>query len=118
MDSFLRNYPGTEAQSFEKDLLTGKILQALHPSTTVNIEGFERIDSDFNGYFDVAASNIPFGDFAVSDPKYATSKEIAYRQATRTIHNYFFLKALDQVREGSLVAFIASQGVIVTDVIR
>jgi hypothetical protein len=48
VDSFLRNYPGTEAQSFEKDLLTGKILQALHPSTTVNIEGFERIDSDFN----------------------------------------------------------------------
>ena len=113
IDSFLRNdrYPGSEVLSFEKDLITGKILQALHPSTTVNIEGFERIDPDFNGYFDVAASNIPFGDFAVSDPKYATSKEIAYRQATKTIHNYFFLKALDQVREGGLVAFIASQGV-------
>ena len=67
--------------------------------------------SDFDGYFDVAASNIPFGDFAVADPAYAVSKEIAYRQATKTIHNYFFLKALDQVREGGLVAFIASQGV-------
>ena len=70
IDSFLRNdrYPGSEVLSFEKDLITGKILQALHPSTTVNIEGFERIDPDFNGYFDVAASNVPFGDFAVTDP--------------------------------------------------
>ena len=59
VDSFLRTYPGSEVLSFEKDLLTGKILQALHPSTTVNIEGFERIDPDFNGYFDVAASNVP-----------------------------------------------------------
>ncbi len=111
VDSFLRNYPGSEVLSFEKDLLTGKILQALHPSTTVNIEGFERIDPDFNGYFDVAASNIPFGDFAVADPKYATSKEIGYRQATKSLHNYFFLKGLDQVREGGLIAFITSQGV-------
>ena len=111
VDSFLRTYPGTECLSFEKDLLTGKILQALHPSTTVNIEGFERIDSDFSGYFDVAASNVPFGDFAVADPTYAVSKEIAYRQAVKSIHNYFFLKTLDQVREGGLVAFIASQGV-------
>lgn len=111
VDSFLRNYPGSEVLSFEKDLLTGKILQALHPSTTVNIEGFEKIDPDFNGYFDVAASNVPFGDFAVADPVYATSKEIGYRQAAKSLHNYFFLKGLDQVREGGLVAFIASQGV-------
>ncbi len=111
VDSFLRNYPGSEVLSFEKDLLTGKILQALHPSTTVNIEGFERIDPDFNGYFDVAASNVPFGDFAVADPKYATSKEIGYRQAAKSLHNYFFLKGLDQVREGGLIAFITSQGV-------
>ncbi|MDE6523747.1 MAG: N-6 DNA methylase, partial [Muribaculaceae bacterium] len=113
IDSFLKNenYPGTEALAFEKDILTGKILKALHPSITTEITGFEKIDDDFNGYFDVACSNIPFGDFAVADPKYATSKEIAYRQATKAIHNYFFLKALDQVREGGLVAFIASQGV-------
>ena len=111
VDSFLRNYPGTEAMAFEKDLLTGKILDALHPSISTRIEGFERIELDFNGYFDVACSNIPFGDFAVPDPVYATSKEIAYRQSTRAIHNYFFLKALDSVREGGLVAFITSQGV-------
>ena len=111
VDSFLRNYPGTEAMAFEKDLLTGKILDALHPSTSTRIEGFEKIEPDFNGYFDVACSNIPFGDFAVPDPVYATSKEIAYRQSTKAIHNYFFLKALDSVREGGLVAFITSQGV-------
>ena len=113
IDSFLRNdrYPGAEVLAYEKDLLTGKILSALHPSILTRVEGFEKIERDFNGYFDVAASNIPFGDFAVADPAYAVSKEIAYRQATKAIHNYFFLKALDQVREGGLVAFIASQGV-------
>ena len=113
IDSFLRNdrYPGAEVLAYEKDLLTGKILSALHPSILTRIEGFEKIERDFDGYFDVAASNVPFGDFAVPDPAYAVSKEIAYRQATKTIHNYFFLKALDQVREGGLVAFIASQGV-------
>ena len=113
IDSFLRNdrYPGAEVLAYEKDLLTGKILSALHPSILTRIEGFEKIESDFNGYFDVAASNVPFGDFAVADPAYAVSKDIAYRQATKTIHNYFFLKALDQVRDGGLVAFIASQGV-------
>ena len=113
IDSFLRNdrYPGAEVLAYEKDLLTGKILSALHPSILTRIEGFEKIDSDFKGYFDVAASNVPFGDFAVADPAYAVSKEIAYRQATKSIHNYFFLKTLDQVREGGLVAFIASQGV-------
>ena len=113
IDSFLCNdrYPGAEVLAYEKDWLTGKILSALHPSILTRIEGFEKIERDFNGYFDVAASNVPFGDFAVADPAYAVSKEIAYRQATKTIHNYFFLKALDYVREGGLVAFIASQGV-------
>lgn len=113
IDSFLKNenYPGTEALAFEKDLLTGKILSALHPSISTEIKGFERIDPDFEGYFDVATSNIPFGDFAVADPRYATSKEIAYRQSTKAIHNYFFLKALDSVHEGGIVAFITSQGV-------
>ena len=113
IDSFLKNenYPGAETLAFEKDLLTGKILAALHPSISTEIKGFEKIDPDFEGYFDVAASNIPFGDFAVADPRYATSREIAYRQSTKAIHNYFFLKSLDSVHEGGIVAFIASQGV-------
>ena len=89
IDSFLRNdrYPGAEVLAYEKDLLTGKILSALHPSILTRIEGFEKIERDFDGYFDVAASNVPFGDFAVPDPAYAVSKDIAYRQATKTIHN-------------------------------
>ncbi len=113
IDSFLRNdrYPGAEVLAYEKDLLTGKILSALHPSILTRIEGFEKIERDFNGYFDVAASNVPFGDFAVADPAYAVSKEIGYRQAAKSLHNYFFLKGLDQVREGGFIAFITSQGV-------
>ena len=113
IDSFLRNdrYPGAEVLAYEKDLLTGKILSALHPSILTRIEGFEKIERDFNGYFDVAASNVPFGDFAVADPAYAVSKEIGYRQAAKSLHNYFFLKGLDQVREGGIIAFITSQGV-------
>ena len=112
IDSFLRNdiFPGAEVLAYEKDLLTGKILSSLHPSILTRIEGFEKIERDFTGYFDVAASNIPFGDFAVPDPVYATSKDIAKRQASKAIHNYFFLKSLDQVREGGIVAFITSQG--------
>ncbi len=73
------------------------------------IEGFAEIERDFNGYFDVAASNVPFGDLAVADPAYAVNKEIAYRQATKSIHNYFFLKTLDQVREG-FVSLISWSG--------
>ncbi len=113
IDSFLHNdrFPGAEVLAYEKDLLTGKILSALHPSILTRIEGFEKIERDFNGYFDVAASNVPFGDFAVADPAYAVSKEIGYRQASKSLHNYFFLKGLDQVREGGLIAFITSQGV-------
>ena len=113
IDSFLRNdrYPGAEVLAYEKDLLSGKILSALHPSILTRIEGFEKTERDFNGYFDVAASNVPFGDFAVADPAYAVSKEIGYRQASKSLHNYFFLKGLDQVREGGLIAFITSQGV-------
>ena len=113
IDSFLRDdrYPGAEVLAYEKDMLTGKILSALHPSILTRIEGFEKIESDFNGYFDVAASNVPFGDFAVADPVFATSKEIGYRQAAKSLHNYFFIKGLDQVREGGLIAFITSQGV-------
>lgn len=111
VDSFLNRYPGAETLAFEKDLLKGKILAALYSSISTEIKGFERIDSDFEGYSDVTASNIPFGDFAVAEPRYATSKEIAYRQSTKAIHNYFFLKSLDSVHEGGIVAFITSQGV-------
>ena len=109
--SFIGTNAGMEIMSYEKDLITGMLLKVMHPSETVRIEGFEKIEPDFKGYFDIAASNIPFGNFAVPDPGYATSKDVAYKQASKSIHNYFFLKALDSVREGGIVAFITSQGV-------
>lgn len=104
--------PGCETTQFEKDLLTGKILSHLNPTETVRIEGFENIEQRYNGYFDVAASNIPFGDVRVFDPAYSNAKDNAHRQASGTIHNYFFMKGVDCVREGGLVAFITSQGVL------
>ncbi|GHT60418.1 DNA methylase [Bacteroidia bacterium] len=104
--------PGCEATQFEKDMLTGKILSHLNPAEKVRVEGFENIETRYNGYFDVAASNIPFGDVRVFDPAYSNAKDDAHRQASGTIHNYFFMKGVDCVREGGLVAFITSQGVL------
>ena len=101
----------TEVMAFEKDLLTGKILSHLRPDDKIRVEGFEKIEPPFNDYFDVVATNSPFGDFAVPDPVYATNKEIAYRKSVSAIHNYFFLKSLDAAREGGVVALITSQGV-------
>ncbi|KAA6332606.1 hypothetical protein EZS27_018906 [termite gut metagenome] len=104
--------PLCEATHFEKDLLTGKILSHLNPTEKVRIEGFENIETRYNGYFDVVASNIPFGDVRVFDPAYSHVKDDAHRQASGTIHNYFLMKGVDCVREGGLVAFITSQGVL------
>lgn len=104
--------PACEATQFEKDLLTGKILSHLNPTENVRVEGFENIESRYNGYFDVAASNIPFGDVRVFDPAYLNTKDNAHKLAGSTIHNYFFMKGVDCVREGGLVAFITSQGVL------
>lgn len=97
--------------AFEKDLLTGKLLSHLYPEHKIRVEGFEKIEMPFNGYFDVVTSNIPFGDVAVFDPVFSGSKNTARRQSTKTIHNYFFIKGLDAVREGGIAAFITSQGV-------
>lgn len=100
-----------ESICFEKDLLTGKILSALHPESKVNVEGFERIEERYNNYFDVAASNIPFGEMKVFDSEYRTKQPKVYQDSTNYIHDYFFLKALDSVREAGIVVFITSQGV-------
>ena len=110
VDAFTWVDPHAEIIAFEKDLLTGKILSKLYPDCHVNIEGFEKLDKSQNGYFDVVSSNIPFGDFAVSDPVYATSRIGVYRQSVKMIHNYFFLKGLEAARDGGIVAFITSQG--------
>ncbi|MQN26310.1 helicase-related protein [Segatella copri] len=111
VDSVLDNNPKADIMAFEKDLLTGKILHHLHPEQKVRIEGFEKIEKPFNAYFDLAISNIPFGDVAVFDPSYTAMKGMR-ALVTRRIHNYFFVKALDTVRDGGLVAFITSQGVL------
>ena len=111
VDSVLDNNPKADIMAFEKDMLTGKILRHLHPEQKVRIEGFEKIEKPFNDYFDLAISNIPFGDVAVFDPSYTAMKGMR-ALVTRRIHNYFFVKALDTVRDGGLVAFITSQGVL------
>ena len=112
VEAFARRNADADVMAFEKDLLTGKILSHLYPDKKVRTEGFERIEKPFEGYFDVAASNIPFGDVAVFDPAFSASETPGRRAATKAIHNYFFLKGLDAVRDGGIVAFITSQGVL------
>ena len=112
VDAVLENKPDADIMAFEKDLMTGKILGHLHPDQKVRVQGFEKIEKPFTDYFDLAISNIPFGDVAVFDPEFTGSQDPARRSAPKAIHNYFFLKSLDAVREGGIVAFITSQGVL------
>ena len=110
-ESFRKKNKDIKVTSFEKDLLTGHILKALYPQDDVHIDGFETIDKSMEGKFDVVASNIPFGNISVFDPSFNDSKNEVRRSSTKAIHNYFFLKALDQVRDGGFVMFITSRGV-------
>jgi N12 class adenine-specific DNA methylase len=112
VSAFRQQFPGCENTCFEKDLLTGKILFHLYPNDKIRAEGFENIENRFAGHFDMVASNIPFGDVAVYDPPFTNSKDMARRTAARSVHNYFFLKSVDMVSEGGIVAFITSQGML------
>ena len=112
VDAVLRHNPDADVMAFEKDLLTGTILRQLHPDKKMRINGFEKIEKPFNNYFDLAMSNIPFGDIAVFDAEFQRSESFGRRSAQKAIHNYFFLKGLDTVRDGGIVAFITSQGVL------
>ena len=112
VDAVLGYKPDADIMAFEKDLMTGNILKHLHPDQKVRVQGFEKIEKPFTDYFDLAISNIPFGDVALFDPEFTNSHDPARRSAAKTIHNYFFLKSLDTVREGGIVAFITSQGVL------
>ena len=112
VDAVLRHNPDADVMAFEKDLLTGTILRQLHPDKKMRIDGFEKIEKPFNDYFDLAVSNIPFGDIAVFDAEFQRSESFGRRSAQKAIHNYFFLKGLDTVRDGGIVAFITSQGVL------
>ena len=110
----LSDNPQAEVMAFEKDLLTGKMLGHLYPQQKIRTEGFEKIEKPFLNRFDLAISNIPFGDIAVFDPEY-TNGSVFKKIAARKVHTYFFLKGLDTVRDGGIVAFITSQGVLDTE---
>ena len=116
MGEFIRSFDGIAAEGhttfgFEKDILTGQMLSALHPEDKIRIRGFEEIESKLGGYFDVVSSNIPFGDVAVFDPVFSKTAEPARKIARMSLHNYFFVKGVDMLREGGVLAFITSQGV-------
>ena len=108
----LSNNPQAEVMAFEKDLLTGKLLSCLYPQQKIRTEGFEKIEKPFLNHFDLAISNIPFGDFGVFDAEFSRSASFGRRSAQKAIHDYFFLKGLDAVRDGGIVAFVTSQGVL------
>ena len=84
----------------ELDSVSGRIAQLLYPDAKVHIKGFE--DTVFpDNFFDVAVGNVPFGDYKVHDPRYK-------RQAP-SIHNYFFMKSVDIVKPGGVIAFVTSR---------
>lgn len=98
--------------AIEKDPVSGLILSLLNDNTVTRTAGFETIDEQGFEHtkFDVIASNIPFGNFRVFDAE-LWKKGGIYEQATKTIHNYFFVKALELLNEGGLLAFVTSRGV-------
>ena len=101
-----------QVTAYEKDLLTGKILKQICPDRNIRINGFEQIpEKELNSY-DVIASNIPFGTSSVFDLSYSRGDDPARAQAAKSIHNYFFLKGTDTIRDGGMLAFITSQGVL------
>ena len=84
----------------ELDSLTGRIAQQLYQSASITIQGYERVSYP-KDFFDAAVGNVPFGNYQVNDK--------AYNRLGFSIHNYFFAKALDQVRPGGIVAFVTSR---------
>ena len=103
--------------AFEKDLLTARIAQSLHPlgQSTIFVQQapFESIEERTEAdKYDLIASNIPFGDFMVYDRAYNKGQDVIKKESTRAIHNYFFIKGLDSIREGGVLAFITSQGLL------
>jgi hypothetical protein len=84
----------------ELDSVTGRIASLLYPKADITIAGFETTDR--KDFFDVAIGNVPFGAYKVPDK--------AFDRYNFLIHDYFFAKALDQVRPGGVIAFITSKG--------
>lgn len=103
---------GTKSYAFEKDTLTGIILSLLNDDAETYTAGFESIGEQRLEHtsFDVIASNIPFGNFRVFDAD-LWKKGGIHEQSTKTIHNYFFVKAMELLNEGGLLAFVTSRGI-------
>ncbi len=83
----------------ELDSITGRIAKQLYPNANITVAGFETTDR--RDFYDLAIGNVPFGQYQVNDR--------AYNKLGFSIHNYFFAKALDQVRPGGIVAFVTSR---------
>ena len=83
----------------ELDSITGRIAKKLYPQADITVAGFET--TDHRDFYDLAVGNVPFGQYKVNDK--------AYNKLGFSIHNYFFAKAIDQVRPGGVVAFVTSR---------
>ena len=83
----------------ELDSITGRIAKKLYPQADITVAGFETTDR--RDFYDLAVGNVPFGQYKVNDK--------AYSKLGFSIHNYFFAKAIDQVRPGGIVAFVSSR---------
>ena len=90
---------GSRLYGVELDSISGRIAQKLYPNAEITVAGFETTDR--RDFYDLAVGNIPFGNYKVSDKPY---DKLGF-----SIHNYFFAKALDQVRPGGIVAFVTSR---------
>ncbi len=90
---------GSRLYGVELDSITGRIARQLYPEATITVAGFETTSQ--RDFYDLAVGNVPFGNYKVNDK--------AYNNLGFSIHNYFFAKALDQVRPGGVVAFVTSR---------
>ena len=90
---------GSRLYGVELDSITGRIARQLYPEANITVAGFETTSQ--RDFYDLAVGNVPFGNYKVNDK--------AYNQLGFSIHNYFFAKALDQVRLGGIVAFVTSR---------
>ena len=90
---------GSKLYGVELDSISGRIARQLYPKADITVAGFETTDR--RDFYDLAIGNVPFGQYQVNDK--------AYNKLNFSIHNYFFAKALDQVRPGGVVAFVTSR---------
>lgn len=102
----IRHFKNIESvTAVEKDILAGRVLTALYSSMplplSIQIKGFEETPHEEDGKYDLITSNIPFGNFSVFDPGMDHA-------LTSRIHNYFFAKGLDKIKEGGILAFITT----------